>query len=65
MQIDFHHAVTYVAARLAGFAEAEAETIAYAAQYIDAATSEGIVCINNQALYHRTSSAHKMMDTLN
>lgn len=64
MQIDFHHAVTYVAARLAGFAEAEAETIAYAAQYIDAATS-GIVCFNNQALYHRTSSAHKMMDTLN
>lgn len=65
MQIDFHHAVTYVAARLAGFAQPEAETIAYAAQYVDDATSEGTVYFNNQALYQRISTAHKMLDPRN
>jgi hypothetical protein len=38
MQIDFHHAVTYLCARMAGFAAAEAEIIAYSAQYVDDAT---------------------------
>ena len=31
MQIDFHHAVTYVLARLAGFDHADAEIVAYSA----------------------------------
>jgi hypothetical protein len=65
MQIDFHHTVTYVAARLAGFAQQQAETIAYAAQYVDDATSEGTIFFDNQALYHRFSSAHKMLDQRN
>lgn len=34
MQIDFHHAVTYVAGRLAGKDHAKADIIAYAAQYV-------------------------------
>ena len=43
MQIDFHHAVTYVAARVAGFVHWEADIIACAAQYVDDATSSGVV----------------------
>ncbi len=65
MQIDFHHGVTYVVARLAGFEQPEAETIAYAAQYVDDATSAGTVYFDNKALYHRISSAHKMLDPRN
>ncbi len=65
MQIDFHHGVTYVTARLAGFSQAEAEIVAYAAQYVDDATSSGTIQFHNRALYHRISSAHKMLDKRN
>ncbi len=65
MQIDFHHAVTYVAARLAGFAHADAATIAYAAQYVDDATAGGPVWFDNKAMYWRISSAHKTIDPSN
>ena len=51
MQVDFHHATTYVLARIAGFEQPEAETIAYASQYVDDATSEGAVCFDNGAVY--------------
>lgn len=65
MQIDFHHATTYVAARLAGFEKKDAKIVAYAAQYVDDATSSGLVRFHNKFLYERTSSAHKMIDTRN
>ncbi len=65
MQIDFHHTVTYVTARLAGFEHPHAEIVAYAAQYVDDATSHGPVYFNNKALYNRVSSAHKMLDVRN
>ncbi|NJN49646.1 MAG: hypothetical protein HC805_07615, partial [Alkalinema sp. RL_2_19] len=65
MQIDFHHAVTYVCARLAGFADQEAATIAYAAQYVDDATNSGIIRFDNGAQFQRISSAHKMFDYRN
>lgn len=65
MQIDFHHATTYVIARLAGFAHQEAEKIAYAAQYVDDAVNSGPVKFDNGALFNRNSSAHKMLDYRN
>jgi len=65
MQIDFHHAVTYVTARLAGFRKKEADIIAHAAQYVDDATSHGPVRFKNRFLYDRISSAHKMIDLRN
>ncbi|BBO83846.1 hypothetical protein DSCO28_44120 [Desulfosarcina ovata subsp. sediminis] len=65
MQIDFHHATTYVAARLAGFDPADADIIAYAAQYVDDATSAGAIHFDNKAMYQRISSAHKMLDKRN
>ncbi len=65
MQIDFHHAVTYVCARIAGFAHNEADVIAYSAQYVDDATNEGIIQFVNGAKYSRMASAHKMIDKQN
>lgn len=65
MQIDFHHAVTYVVARLAGLSHAEAGTIAHAAEYVDDATNSGTVRFTNGAMYERISSAHKMLDYRN
>jgi len=65
MQIDFHHAVTYVAARLAGFPHENADIIAYAAQYVDDATCDGIIRFKNKAIYDRISSAHKAIDPKN
>ncbi|MEN6375408.1 MAG: DUF6765 family protein [Smithella sp.] len=65
MQIDFHHTVTYIAARLAEFPHKDAAIIAYAAQYVDDATTQGIVFFDNKALYERISSAHKSVDLKN
>ncbi len=65
MQIDFHHTVTYVTSRLAGFGHKDADVIAYAAQYVDDATSSGAVIFSNKALYTRISSAHQSLDLEN
>ena len=62
MQIDFHHAVTYVTARLAGFGHHEAEILAYCAQYVDDATNDGILRFENGAMYQRVATAHKSLD---
>ena len=65
MQIDGHHALTYIAARLAGYGHKPASTIAYSAQYVDDATNSGVIHFKNNALYSRISSAHKMLDHRN
>jgi hypothetical protein len=65
MQVDFHHAVTYICGRLAGLSDAEASTVAYAAQYVDDATNSGLVRFDNGAMFNRISSAHKLFDYRN
>ncbi len=65
MQIDFHHGVTYVVARLAGFTHDEAAIVAYSAQYVDDATNSGLIRFDNGFLFERISSAHKMLDYRN
>ncbi|MCB1985843.1 MAG: hypothetical protein H6936_10295 [Burkholderiales bacterium] len=65
MQIDFHHAATYVLARLAGFKHTEADIVAYSAQYVDDATNSGVIRFTNGALYRHISSAHKTADYRN
>lgn len=65
MQIDFHHAVTYICARLAGFSKRESEVIAHSAQYVDDATAAGEVWFDNGMIFPRTASAHKMLDYKN
>jgi hypothetical protein len=65
MQIDFHHAVTYVVARLAGFNTRKAGIVAYCSQYVDDATNAGQIKFDTGAMYQRISSAHKMLDYRN
>ncbi|MCL6415077.1 hypothetical protein MIB92_05400 [Aestuariirhabdus sp. Z084] len=65
MQIDGHHTMTYIAARLAGYGRRQAAVIAYSAQYVDDATNSGVINFSNNAMYRRISSAHKMLDYRN
>ncbi|VAW71444.1 hypothetical protein MNBD_GAMMA12-3986 [hydrothermal vent metagenome] len=65
MQIDGHHALTYIAARFAKFSHAKASIIAHCSQYVDDATNSGSIRFDNDAMYHRISSAHKMLDYRN
>jgi hypothetical protein len=62
MQIDFHHAVTYVATRLAGFGHQDACTVAHASQYVDDATTDGPLTFGTGERYVRVTSAHKTFD---
>ena len=65
MQIDFHHALTYIAARLAGFSRPKASIVAYCAQYVDDANNSGVIRFKNGAMYRRISSAHRTLDYRN
>jgi hypothetical protein len=65
MQIDFHHAVTYVTCRLAGLSKPDAEIVAYSAQYVDDATNDGVLAFRSGERYVRATSAHKMADIRN
>lgn len=65
MQIDGHHTLTYIAARLAGYNRRKASIIAYSAQYVDDATNAGIINFKNGAMYKRIASAHRMLDYRN
>jgi hypothetical protein len=65
MQIDFHHGVTYVIARLAGFDHRQADVVAYCSQYVDDAVNSGTIRFDNGAMYTRISSAHKALDYRN
>lgn len=65
MQIDFHHAVTYVVARCAGFTHTEADTIANAAQYVDDSVETGFVRFDNEMRFYRQATAHPVLDPRN
>jgi hypothetical protein len=65
MQIDFHHAVTYVVTRLAGLNHDDAGIVAHAAQYVDDATTDGPLTFRTGERYVRVTSAHKTLDWLN
>lgn len=62
MQIDFHHGVVYVLARLAGFKHLESATIAYASQYVDDATNRGTIVFQDNHRYAHIASAHEIFD---
>jgi hypothetical protein len=65
MQIDFHHATTYVTARYAGFDHTQAEIIAYSSQYVDDATNSGVITFDNGVKYRHMASAHNTLDYRN
>lgn len=62
MQIDFHHATTYVLARMAGFEHKDADIIAYASQYVDDCTHGGLLKFEDGQMYNRVPSAHTSLD---
>jgi hypothetical protein len=57
LQIDFHHTVTYVCARLAGFGHEDADIIAYSSQYVDDAQNEGTINFDNGSCFTRNASS--------
>ena len=65
MNIDFHHAVTYLLARVAGFDHRSADVISHAAQYVDDAISEGVVRFDSGAMYQRHATAHRALNYKN
>lgn len=65
MQIDFHHAVTYVCCRLGGMNHEDASVVAHAAQYVDDATNDGPLNFKTGERYVRATSAHRMLDPSN
>lgn len=65
MNIDFHHAVTHLVARFAGFSDPDARIISHSAQYVDDATDEGLVAFDNGAMYRRLATAHRTLDYKN
>lgn len=62
MQIDFHHAVTYVCGRLGGLTHEDASVVAHAAQYVDDATNDGPLQFASGERYVRVTSAHRTLD---
>jgi hypothetical protein len=62
MQIDYHHAATYICCRLAGMSSADAAIVAHASQYVDDATNDGPLAFSSGERYVRVTSAHKTLD---
>jgi len=65
MQIDFHHAVTYVLARLADFTHEDAAIIAYSAQYVDDAQNRGTIEFTTGKTFDHIASSHSVYDVKN
>jgi hypothetical protein len=65
MQIDFHFGATYAIARLAGFDDAPAQVVAYAAQYVDDSTTTGFIRFDNGMRFYRQATAHPPLDLKN
>ncbi|MBC7858604.1 MAG: hypothetical protein H7Z39_07435 [Burkholderiaceae bacterium] len=60
MNIDFHYGVTYVVARLAGMNPTDAQIVAHASQYVDNATTSGILKFSGGETYERFASASQI-----
>ncbi|MGH8780882.1 DUF6765 family protein [Paraburkholderia sp.] len=65
MNIDFHYGVVYAIARLGGMDVDEAQTVAHACQYVDDATTEGLLRFAGGETFERIASAHEMIDYRN
>jgi hypothetical protein len=65
MNIDFHYGVVYIASRIGGMAAGDALTVAHACQYVDDATTAGILRFEGGETFERFATAHKMFDYAN
>lgn len=62
MNIDFHYGVVYIAARVGGMPAGDALTVAHACQYVDDATTTGILRFKGGETFERFATAHKLFD---
>ena len=62
MNIDFHYGVIYAVSRIAGMDAARAATLAHACQYVDDATTTGVLKFSGGETYERFACAHTMYD---
>jgi len=62
MNIDFHYGVIYLVARIAGMNQQQASTVAHACQYVDDATTHGLLFFEGGELFERFASAHAIYD---
>lgn len=65
MNIDFHYGVIFILARTAGLTRDEAQTVAHACQYVDDATTDGLLKFHDGQRFERFASAHGMIDYRN
>lgn len=65
MNIDFHYGVVYIVARTGGMTASEALTVAHACQYVDDATTSGILRFSGGETFERFATAHKLFDYTN
>lgn len=65
MNIDFHYGVIYVTSRLAGMSQEQAQIVAHSCQYVDDATTPGILEFSGGETFDRFASAHKLFDYRN
>ena len=65
MNIDFHYGVVYIIGRLGGLSKEDAQVVAHACQYVDDATTPGLLRFNGGETFERFASAHKMFDYKN
>jgi len=65
MNIDFHYGVVFMVTRLAGLDRAAAQTVAHACQYVDDATTDGLLYFSGGETFERFASAHEMVDYTN
>jgi hypothetical protein len=62
MNIDFHYGVIYAMARIGGLAREDAQVVAHACQYVDDATTDGILLFAGGERYSRIATAHELLD---
>src|ERR1017187_6906912 len=65
MNIDFHYGVISVTSRLAGLNPSDAQVVAHACQYVDDATTDGLLTFSGGESFERCASAHEMCDYQN
>ncbi|MYM42183.1 DUF6765 family protein, partial [Duganella qianjiadongensis] len=65
MNIDFHYGVAYIISRLGGLSKEDARVVAHACQYVDDATTPGLLRFSGGETFERFASAHKMFDYKN
>ncbi len=65
MNIDFHYGVIYATSRLAGLNKNDAQIVAHSCQYVDDATTNGLLTFSGGETFERFASAHEMCDYKN